>query len=57
MRNRIIHALPITSTDNEQILSTKDKDNNQFHISNEYLLEFIEKNEKLSIILHDYRGY
>lgn len=60
MRNRIIHGFRITSKNGEQILATKTrkKDGNiQFEITKEYLLEFISKNEKLSGLLYDYRGY
>lgn len=60
MRNRIIHSFRITSKDGEQVLATKTrkKDGNiQFIITNEYLIEFIKKNEKLSDLLHQYRGY
>lgn len=60
MRNRIIHGFRITSNSGEQILATKTrkKDGNiQFEITNEYLIDFIKKNEKLSNLLHQYRGY
>lgn len=58
MRNRIIHGFRITSSSGEQILATKTKkDNVQFEITEEYLIDFIKKNEKLSDLLHDYRGY
>ncbi|WP_260678354.1 hypothetical protein [Lactococcus lactis] len=42
------------------ILATKTKvkdDNLQFVISKEYLLEFIAINEKLSLLLYDFRGF
>ena len=58
MRNRIIHGL--TSKSGEQVLATKTrkKDGNiQFEITDEYLMDFIKKNEKLSDLLHQYRGY
>lgn len=60
MRNRIIHGFSITSENGEQILATKTRikdGNNQYHITEEYLLDFIKKNEELSDILHKYRGY
>lgn len=60
MRNRIIHGFRITSKSGEQILATKTrkKDGNvQFEITKEYLMKFIQKNEKLSELLHEYRGY
>ena len=57
-RNRIVHSFQITDTgNNEQILATKDKDNIQFQISRCYLLEFIKDNNRLSSLLHDYRGF
>ena len=60
MRNRIIHGFRITSEQGEQVLGTKTlkKDGNiQFVITIKYLMDFIEKNEKLSDLLHEYRGY
>lgn len=56
-RNRIIHSFQITDTDHEQRLATKDKENNQFIITEEYLLNFIEENMQLSMMLHNFRGY
>ena len=55
-RNRIVHSFQCTH-DREQIVETKDKNHNQFIITEEFLLDFIEKNEKLSDMLHDLRGY
>ncbi|MBU5243729.1 selenium binding protein [Lactococcus lactis] len=58
-RNRIIHSFQITM-DNVQILATKTRvrdGNEQFIISKEYLIEFISMNEKLSTLLHEFRGY
>jgi len=55
-RNRIIHSFQVTYED-IQILATKDKENNQFIISEEYLLDFIRENELLSSKLHELRGY
>lgn len=60
MRNRIIHGFRITSKSGEQVLATKTrkKDGNiQFEITDEYLMDFIKKNEKLSDLLHQYRGH
>lgn len=60
MRNRIIHGFSITSENGEQILATKTRmkdGNNQYHITEEYLSDFIKKNEELSDMLHEYRGY
>lgn len=57
MRNRIIHSFQITYG-GEQILATKTRVNNgnkQFIITEEYLLDFIKKNEKLANRLNDYR--
>lgn len=57
-RNRIMHSFQITEND-EQILRTKTKTKNheQFNITEAYLLKFIKDNEKLSSMLHDFRGY
>jgi hypothetical protein len=57
-RNRIMHGFRITSNDGEQILGTKDKKTQeQFEITEEYLLHFIHENDELSKMLHDYRGH
>lgn len=56
MRNRIIHSFQITNSENEQSLATKDHNHVQFEITEEYLMEFIRLNEKLSSKLHDFRG-
>lgn len=58
MRNRIIHGFRITSKNGDQILATKTlkKDGDiQFEITNEYLIDFITKNDQLSDLLHKYR--
>ncbi|SDO30237.1 selenium binding protein [Halobacillus aidingensis] len=55
-RNRIIHSFQITHS-GEQMLATKQKDNKQFIITEEYLYDFIEENEKLSSLLHEFRRY
>ncbi|MBD5131427.1 MAG: selenium binding protein [Clostridiales bacterium] len=58
MRNRIIHSFLITDKDNEQRLATKTRvkdGNKQFVITEEYITEFIKKNETLCLKLHDYR--
>lgn len=40
------------------MLATKEKETQkQFRITDDYLCGFIEKNEKLSLMLHDFRGY
>lgn len=60
-RNRIIHSYQATdstaSTDDpdHQILITKHKDGRQEPITEEYLLKFIAKNQKLSTLLYSYR--
>lgn len=62
IRNRIMHSFRITapegiSSDNDnQMLATKYKDGNQAIITEEYLLDFIKKNEELSSKLHEFRG-
>lgn len=60
-RNRIIHSFQITdgtqTNENEsQILATKDKQNNQYHITKEYLLQFISDNEAIAIKLDKIRN-
>ena len=55
-RNRIIHSFQITYGD-EQILATKDRNHNQFLITEEYLLDFIKENDLLSSKLHELRRH
>ncbi len=57
MRNRIIHGFRITNTNGEQTIATKEKSGRQFEITEDYLLDFIRKNEELSSMLHEFRGY
>ena len=60
MRNRIIHSFGITNTAGEQSLATKEPQNKggrQFEITEDYLMNFISMNEKLSDMLHKLRGY
>ena len=60
MRNRIIHSFSITDENGEQMLATKERakeGNRQFHITKEYLLEFIELNQRLSDLLYALRGF
>lgn len=60
MRNRIIHSFQITAKDGRQILATKTRindGNKQFIITEDYLYNFIAKNEALSILLYELRGY
>lgn len=59
-RNRIVHSYRITNKQNEQVLATKTKEkegNKQFEITEEYLLDFIKSNNRLSELLHNLRGY
>lgn len=56
-RNRIIHSFRITDEQNRQVLATKDKNHTQFHITEEYMINFIQENSKLSNFLHQFRGY
>ena len=59
MRNRIIHSYQITDTDKKQKLATKTKQkdgNIQFVIKESYLLDFIKKNERRCLLLHNYRN-
>lgn len=58
MRNRIIHSFAITDTDGEIKLATKIKVKDgkvQFVITTKILIDFIQKNETLCLMLHDYR--
>ena len=58
MRNRIIHSFQITAEDGTQMLATKVKrTHEQFRITESYLVLFLEKNERLSGLLHEYRGF
>lgn len=57
-RNRIIHSFRCTSSKNEQILATKDRHTDkQFDLEEEYLVQFIKLNDKLSDLLYKYREY
>lgn len=59
MRNRIIHSFQVTNN-GRQILATKEREKDggaQYIITEEYLLDFIMKNEELSLNLHKLRGY
>ena len=56
-RNRIIHSFRVTNENSEQVLHTKNKMNVQYEITEELLMEFIKSNEKLSDMLHKFRGY
>lgn len=58
--HRIVHGFGITSSNGEQILATKtrtNKGNEQFVITQDYLMDFIKKNKELSNLLYEYRGY
>lgn len=60
MRNRIIHSFRITNTAGEQSLATKEHENKggkQFEITEDYIMNFISMNEKLSDMLYKLRGY
>ena len=57
MRNRIIHGFRITNTNGEQTIATKEKSGRQFEITEDYLMDFIRKNDELSSMLHEFRGY
>ena len=47
-RNRIVHSFQITVEYGNQLLATKEKNGNQYRITEEILFEFIKKNEILS---------
>lgn len=55
-RNRIVHSFQITDA-GEQKLASKNKKNQQFVITEDYLIAFIRDNESLSSLLHNLRGY
>ncbi len=58
-RNRIAHSFQITCESGEWILATKGKENKggeQFIITEDFLFEFIKKNEKLSSLLSECRA-
>lgn len=55
MRNRIIHGFRITNANHEQTIATKEKSGRQFEITEDYLIDFIHKNEELSSMLDEYR--
>lgn len=58
MRNRIVHSFQITAGNGDQMLATKVRRTyEQFHITESFLREFIEKNERLCDLLHGFRGY
>ena len=57
IRNRIIHSFQIMNDAGDQMLRTKDHNHFQFNITEEFLLDFIRKNEQLSTMLHDFRGH
>lgn len=57
-RNRIVHSFQITDKDVEQKLATKTpvkNGNMQFVITEDYLMQFIKDNERLSSLLYEYR--
>ena len=55
-RNRIVHSFQITDENGNQLLATKEKNGNQYRITEEILFEFIKKNEILSSELYKFRG-
>lgn len=56
-RNRIVHSFQITDEDGNQRLATIVKNGKQFVVTEEYLYDFIKKNEQLSSLLHEFRGF
>ena len=58
MRNAIIHSLPSgKKVDNYPVsIYRNTKKNLNFDIDKRYLQEFIKKNEKLSLLIHEVRG-
>ncbi len=58
IKNRIIHSYRSTSKDKDQVLATKNPDNQvQYEIKEEHLINFIKLNDKLSDILNDLRRF
>ena len=55
-RNRIVHSFQVTHN-GEQVLCTKNKQHRQYIITEEFLLDFIKENEKLSSLLHEFRSH
>lgn len=58
IRNRLVHSFLITDKDGQARLATKTKvkdGNIQFVITEDYLVDFIKKNEMLCSMLHEYR--
>lgn len=53
-RNRILHSFQVTENE-QQILRTKTKKNEQFTITESYLLKFIKDNDKLCLMLDQLR--
>ena len=56
MRNRIIHGFRITNENDEQTIQTKEKSGRQFEITEDYLLDFIRKNEVLALMLDNFKS-
>lgn len=56
MRNRIIHSFQATNDNEEQTMWTKEKSGKQFEITEDYLVNFIRKNEQLAIMLDEFRN-
>lgn len=57
-RNLIINSFQITDTDGEQKLATRNKETNRsLVITEEYLMDFIKKNESLSTMIYEFRGH
>lgn len=56
-RNRIIHSYQGTNDNKEQTMWTKEKSERQFEITEDYLMDFICKNEQLAIMLDEFREH
>ena len=57
-RDRIVHSYRITDSNGEQILATRERlTDRQFIVTEEYLMDFIKRNEELSDELHKLRGF
>lgn len=51
-RNRLMHSFQITDKDGKQRLATKNKKCEQYILTNDWLKDFIKKNQELSDLLY-----
>ena len=55
-RNRLMHSFQFTDKDGEQRLATKDRQAKQYSLTEDWLKDFIEKNQKLCELLYGARS-